>query len=288
MPAILILEDDVPLRETLAESLEDFGHEVFQAGNSTQALAVVGRQDLDLFLTDVRMTGPDGLETLQRALELKPNLRAIVMTGFADESAPPRAIEAGAWDYLYKPFSLKQLAEAIARVLGADREEQRYRGLLGRVVEGYRNLMAGLTETQVKALDKDRQRAFQGFYVSVRSRLVGEADAVDLWSELVTLEKQRLRLEGAVDLALARQVSHGYRGLVGKLARLVKQEPSQEPASRMQRIKLLPLLQGIEEGRISVEQLKLAPMLGDMRHETIKVEPELEELHLALWGDARS
>lgn len=288
MPAVLILEDDVALREILAESLEDLGHQVFQAGHGAEALDLIRRQDFALFITDVRMAGVDGLETLAQARELRPELKAIIMTGFADETAPPRAIQQEALDYLYKPFSLKQLSEAVERVLDADQERQRYQGLVGRVVAGYRSLLASLNDAQQRALEKDRERAFRAFFVAVRSRLVGEADAVDLWGDLTTAEGQRDRLKTGLDLALARQVTAGYRGLVHKLAHLVQRPPGSAPAARLQRIRLLPLLQGIEQGRISLEQLKLAPLLGDLRHETLRVEPELEELQRALWGDAIS
>lgn len=281
MPAtILILEDDTALRENLAESLEDSGYTVAQAEAGVAALALLEARDFDLFITDVRMAGIDGLATLARARELRPELKSIVITGYADTSAPTRAVEAETLDYLYKPFSLKELESAVKRALGAEAEERRYSGLLARIAQK-------ASDVQLQGVDKERDRTFRGYYVAVRSRLLAEAEAFDAWSDLLTLESQRESLKSkGFDLALGSTLGAGYRALLKRLSSQVRESPARLPASPLQRTRFALVVQGVTEGRISLEQLKLAPLLSGFRHETLRQEPELEEVYQALWGSS--
>ena len=114
---VLILEDDDNLRELLADAVESLDHLVKQADSATMALHMGREFDFELVISDIRMAGPtDGLGVLQALKQRQPNMACIVITGYADKTAPLRALQIRVDDYLYKPFEIEHLVEAIDRV----------------------------------------------------------------------------------------------------------------------------------------------------------------------------
>src|SRR5262245_35147423 len=103
---ILVVDDTVRNRDLLARRLERQGHTVVQAENGARALAVVGEQALDLVLLDLMMPGISGYEVLTR-LKADPrhrDLPVIMVSALSELDSVVRCIEAGADDYLAKPF----------------------------------------------------------------------------------------------------------------------------------------------------------------------------------------
>ncbi len=121
---ILLLEDDAELLTVIRESLEDEGYEVLAVQSGEDALGLSHQQDLDLLVTDVRLPGIDGLDTLLRVREFHPDLRGIVMTGYASEADTIRAMRLGVGEYLKKPFALDHFLEVV-RGLAAQIRERR-------------------------------------------------------------------------------------------------------------------------------------------------------------------
>ncbi len=280
MAKVLILEDDTNLRLSLADVLEDEDHTVFQAADSEQALACARHTTLDLVVSDVRMAGLDGLETLQLLVNQQPTLRSIVMTGYADEHAPVRAIRAQASDYLNKPFSREVFLTAVRRVLDVEKEGKRYQSLLQRAVQGF------LGSAQLLTLDKDRDRIFQGYFVLVRSQRISQLEAHQIWERLTVLESERHALKSGVDLARRQKLAEGYRALaetIGSPQVLVR---ATRPSSPEQRLRFATLYERIQKGRVSLEQLKLATLLEQMSALVIRDSPELLSLYEEIWGKA--
>ena len=92
MECILLLEDDLDLRELVAELLMAEGYEVVGVENAQEAVAVAARGDFHLLLTDVRLAGEaDGVAALEAIKGRAQQLRSIVMTGYADMDVPVRA-----------------------------------------------------------------------------------------------------------------------------------------------------------------------------------------------------
>ncbi len=114
---VLVIEDDPEMREVLVESLEDAGFEVIGAASGLEAMAVASSRNFDLVVSDVRMAGMDGLESLTRLKSSQPELRTIVITGFASRDSPARAIRLQVDDYLLKPFGLEDFLKSVQRVL---------------------------------------------------------------------------------------------------------------------------------------------------------------------------
>ena len=103
---ILIVDDDALNRRLLTKSLENDGHRTTQFDNGFAALAAIGEDPPDLVLLDIEMPGLDGIEVLER-LKADAELRhvpVIMISGVDDNASVVRCIEAGAEDFLPKPF----------------------------------------------------------------------------------------------------------------------------------------------------------------------------------------
>lgn len=112
---VLIVEDNIDIRETLAEYIESLGYRVNKAVNGLDALDAVGRERPDLVLMDVQMPSMDGLEATKRLRSDVSNsdIPILVMTAFASGEDAERCIDAGADGYLSKPVELRRLDRVI-------------------------------------------------------------------------------------------------------------------------------------------------------------------------------
>jgi len=112
---VLIVEDNVDIRETLAEYIESLGYRVATAVNGCEALDAVERERPSLVLMDVQMPAMDGLEATKRlrADSANATLPILVMTAFASGEDAERCIDAGASGYLSKPVELRRLDRVI-------------------------------------------------------------------------------------------------------------------------------------------------------------------------------
>jgi len=106
---VLVVDDEELYRRSLERILTRVGHEVLEARDATEALAVAAAQPVDLVLADVRMPGINGLELVRQLHEMHPDLPCIVVTGFGGPEQSIEALRAGAFWYLEKPFDRGQL-----------------------------------------------------------------------------------------------------------------------------------------------------------------------------------
>lgn len=114
---LLIAEDNSIIRKIFKEALETDGYQVIDVGTGTEALDVIQKQPVDVLLTDVRMPEMDGIELLERAREVQPELRAIVITGDNTSNTIISAFRNQACDLLLKPFSVNELRETVGAAL---------------------------------------------------------------------------------------------------------------------------------------------------------------------------
>jgi two-component system KDP operon response regulator KdpE len=122
--AILIVDDEAPMRKFVSHNLKAGGYHVLTAADGTEALKLLVEHPLDLLLLDIGMAGPDGMAVLE-AVRRDMEVPVIMISARARESDKVRALDLGADDYLVKPFGV---AELLARV----------RALLRRVTPGPR------------------------------------------------------------------------------------------------------------------------------------------------------
>jgi len=114
---ILVADDERSIRWVLGEALRADGHEVLEATGGEEALAVLGRGDVDLAFLDIRMPEPTGLEVVTRAKADGCRTTIVVMTAQATMSNAVEAMKRGAYDYLTKPFDLEVVRMLVGRAL---------------------------------------------------------------------------------------------------------------------------------------------------------------------------
>ena len=112
---ILVADDDPLMRTFVAVCLQDLG-EIRQANDGTQALGMLAEADLDLLLLDWDMPAPDGLAVLKTIRARQFRLPVIMVTAEAGKSRVLEAIQAGASDYLIKPFESAALRAKVKKL----------------------------------------------------------------------------------------------------------------------------------------------------------------------------
>jgi two-component system KDP operon response regulator KdpE len=106
---VLVVEDDVGIRQSLLETLGALGFLVGEASNGEEALVRLRMVDYDAVLLDINMTGMGGMETCRRIFHTYPQLPIIMLTVRDEESDKVEALDAGADDYVTKPFQMREL-----------------------------------------------------------------------------------------------------------------------------------------------------------------------------------
>lgn len=112
---ILVVEDDLNLREAVCDTLELAGQSVISADGGEQALTLLDAHSVALVVSDVRMVPMDGITLLKEIRSRFPHLPVVLMTAFADVDRAVEAMRSGACDFLLKPFEPKALLEHVAR-----------------------------------------------------------------------------------------------------------------------------------------------------------------------------
>jgi two-component system, OmpR family, KDP operon response regulator KdpE len=114
---VLVVDDEASLRKALRTSLVASGFSVEEARNGEEALDAVKKDAFDLVLLDINMPGLDGFEACQRIRKLSPRSGIVMVTVKDFEEDKVRALEAGADDYVTKPFRLRELTARLRAVL---------------------------------------------------------------------------------------------------------------------------------------------------------------------------
>jgi two-component system response regulator RegA len=113
--SILLVDDTYVLRERLSVALQQRGLRVETAGDFDEAVEVFGERPTDLAVLDLRMPGKSGLELLRKLLQMKPDTRVIMLSGFGSIPASIDAVRAGAVNFLSKPADADDILSAFLR-----------------------------------------------------------------------------------------------------------------------------------------------------------------------------
>ena len=112
---ILIAEDEAMLRLIAVELLQDAGFQVFEAGDGVEALELLkANPQIALLVSDVKMPRMDGYSLVEAGLALRPDLKVLMMTGYAQN--PPQMLKARDIPVLHKPFNLERLCALAAEM----------------------------------------------------------------------------------------------------------------------------------------------------------------------------
>ncbi|HUX00301.1 MAG TPA: sigma-54 dependent transcriptional regulator [Phycisphaerae bacterium] len=120
-PAVVIIEDEATVRETLAQHLVQHGCRVETAPTAEEGLGRVAEGETDVVILDYRLPDADGLEVLDRMRRQWPEVPTIFMTGFTDIEVAIQAMQRGAFDYVSKPFSADEMLVVVDKALEARR-----------------------------------------------------------------------------------------------------------------------------------------------------------------------
>ncbi|OAI50479.1 Fis family transcriptional regulator [Planctomycetaceae bacterium SCGC AG-212-F19] len=116
-PAVLIVDDEPVIRETLAEYLAQEGFTVASCASGEEALTLAGQRCFDVVLCDIHLPGIDGIEVLERLLQLSPQTLVLLITAYATVENAVEAFQRGAADYLMKPVILDDVRNKLRRLL---------------------------------------------------------------------------------------------------------------------------------------------------------------------------
>ena len=133
--SILIVDDDIAIKESVAKYLKILNYEVESALNAEEALKTLNSFKADIVLTDIMMQGMDGLE-LTRKIKESYKTDVMVMTGYSAEYSYEEAVQAGASDFIFKPFRFEELDLRIKRVL----REARFKKERAKLLNELKNL----------------------------------------------------------------------------------------------------------------------------------------------------
>ncbi len=117
MHVILVVDDEPNYLVVLSELLRDEGFEVFTAPDGDDALKIVKEVDLDMVISDMQMPGMDGMALLGEIKKLDDDLPVLIITAYAEVDKAVKAMQAGAFSYLAKPFSNDELIVSINKAV---------------------------------------------------------------------------------------------------------------------------------------------------------------------------
>ncbi len=205
-PRILVVDDEEPIREMLEEFLGFRGYRVVAAENGREALDLIRAHRVDLILTDMKMPELGGIELLGEVSRLRSPPTTILMTGYGTVDTAISAMKQGAYDYIIKPFKLKEVAATITRALERarlERENLKLRGTtslyhLSEAVssgDSLDNLFEIFVEVCLDELQADV------ILLLMESQEPGEYSLAAYYSRNPMAEEDVRQLAGSVDLA---------------------------------------------------------------------------------------
>lgn len=179
---ILVIDDEAPLRQTLARILQRSGLEVTTAGSGQEGLKYLGQQAFDLVFLDIRMPDMSGLEALKTIHARFPDLPVVLFTAQPDITTAVEALREGAIDYLLKPLQPKALIDRTQAILAHRQKDIRRRELQAQIdtlqaelknLESETSGPSGESELKVEVSDRFLTRGQWTLDLHVRRLTIG-------------------------------------------------------------------------------------------------------------------
>lgn len=164
---ILIVDDELIMRESLGEWLERDGYQVMKADSGESAVEMLKNTMFDVLLVDMKMEKMSGIEVLKHVKRHDPEVAVVIITAYGSISGAVDAMKHGAWDYLLKPFDPDELGMLIQKILqhqaqnrenqflkAQDRDRTRFENLIGQTsaMQAVFNLIEDVARAQSTVL----------------------------------------------------------------------------------------------------------------------------------------
>ena len=124
MERLLVVDDEVKIRDVIKEYAEFNGYEVAEAGDGMEAVRMCKEEDFDLIILDIMMPKLDGFSTCKEIKKFKPDIPVIMLSARGEEYDKLFGFELGIDDYIVKPFSPKELMARVNAVLARKRSAE--------------------------------------------------------------------------------------------------------------------------------------------------------------------
>ena len=119
-PKILVVDDEKSMREFLDVMLTREGYRPTFAESGESACRILEKEYFDLVITDIRMKGIDGIEVLKKAKEVNRDAIVVLISAFATGETSVEAMKEGAYDYIPKPFKVKEFKKIVRDALRSE------------------------------------------------------------------------------------------------------------------------------------------------------------------------
>jgi CheY-like chemotaxis protein len=294
-PSILVIEDDPNMLALIEETLEDEGFIACGVASGLAAIELSKTRQFDVIISDIRMPGEiDGLGALEYIKKRYAQTRCIVMTGFADEEAPLRAVRIQVDNYLYKPFGLQDVLQAVRSVLQASRERSGYEKILRRLWQTPKSILEGFERSRREAagrrIEQGRDETLQSFFTLVRSRKLTKGAALLCWDRIEIIEDRYLAWERQPTSFTNEQLGNGadaYLSVRTQMEQMARNNAMGATKSRDSNQVPVPsfylFYDRILNGLLSFEQVRAAYSLRRLPTGQRERDPELADLYRRLW-----
>ncbi len=207
---LLIVDDEASHMEALSNTLTDHGYRISGHTSANKALAAMRDQRFELLLTDLMMPEMSGIELLRFAKARDPDLVGIVMTGHGTIDSAVRAMQAGAFDYILKPFKLSVILPAISRCLSVRRL---------RIDKADLEQQVRIRTAELEAANRE----LESFSYSVAHDLRAPLRSIDGFSQVIMEESgERLDDQAKENLKLVIRAAKRMRELIDDLLDLAR------------------------------------------------------------------
>ena len=269
---VLVLEDDTNLRELIVELLEDNGMSAIGACDAPEAVRICedkNNAEFDVMVSDVRVPGPvvheinvNGLCAVELVKKRIPRLRCVVITGYAHDSAPQKALDIEVDEYLYKPFHEEDLLSVVRTVRRADKDHNFFASLLNKHYESQ-------LDSGVEHLEKARSSLLNAFRVTIRAKVLHVDIALHAWDIIEILEEKYLQFhEAEVERTPSNlaELAKNYRDTLSSLRMRLENHTMPRasmtrPSGKVSRPDFDRFFHRLLDGSVNTEELHMAAFL---------------------------
>jgi signal transduction histidine kinase len=221
-PTILLIEDELQLRDNLQILLQSAGYQVTTAANGVQGLQQIQEQAFDLVITDLVMPGTDGFQVMDYLRVHSPETVVVAITGYVSAESAITALRKGAYDYLTKPLDVDLVYSVVARALEKVRLQKDLQRSLAEIQAREEQLLRAHNELEQRV--EERTAALAHANTALLEQM---AERQRMEEEL--LKARKIKSVGVLAAGIAHDFNNLLTGILGyvSLAKVVAQADAQ-------------------------------------------------------------